>query len=180
MKRIPTRIEYDVKCDKHTRQCHKCRNWISNEPYAIRWTHKPGGKLSMETRCWRCWHTAEVTQLFLDKWPKLFGRDKYRQWYYLCLDSDQFHFPSTDGEHDPDWQNLKIKGAKRMKKKCVICSKKLDRGAWFWSCMDPICEARVYYCYDCSIKHEKRIRCPRHFLKAHREDVARYKKEALK
>ena len=67
-----------------------------------------------------------------------------------------------------------------MKKKCVICSKKLDRGAWFWSCMDPICEARVYYCYDCSIKHEKRIRCPRHFLKAHREDVARYKKEALK
>ena len=96
-------IKYVVKSDKVKRPCNKCRKILKNEPYCVQYHYRGLRNLTIDLRCWRCWHTAEVTQLFLDKWPKLFGRDKYRQWYYLCLDSDQFHFPSTDGEHDPDW-----------------------------------------------------------------------------
>lgn len=103
MKRKADTVEYVLKCDSVIRKCAACRKTIKNEPFAIKKQYTGGRNLFMQTRCWRCWHTDEVTQLFLDKWPKLFGRDKYRQWYYLCLESDQFHFPSDDGEHEPDW-----------------------------------------------------------------------------
>jgi len=103
MRRRASRVAHEVKCDKKTRQCDKCRKWFTNEPYAIKWTHSASGILSLEWRCWRCWHTWEIIHLFLEKYPKLFVYAKRGRWYYLKLFSDQFHFPSSDGEFDPDW-----------------------------------------------------------------------------
>ena len=67
-----------------------------------------------------------------------------------------------------------------MKEKCVICGK--TKSAWFayLICEKKGCMKHFWYCKECSIKHYHSIRCPRHFLKEHREDVARYKKEVSK
>ena len=67
-----------------------------------------------------------------------------------------------------------------MKKICVICGKPVDSEEDWWWCEKPGCNEKVLLCEDCSDKFWGKIRCPRHFLKSHREDVARYKKEALK
>jgi len=103
MKKVNSQISYEVKCDKHERYCTTCRKRFSDEPFAVRkiWHGRNG--MSLETRCWRCWHTWEIIHLFLDKYPKLFNYAKRGGWYYLKLASDQFHFPSSDGEFDPDW-----------------------------------------------------------------------------
>ena len=96
-------IEYQVKCDDGVRVCAKCRKFIKNEPYAIQHKYQSDIRLSIEVRCWRCWHTAEVTQLFLDKYYHLFERFQRGQWYYLQLYSNQFVFPSSSLDLDPDW-----------------------------------------------------------------------------
>ena len=103
MSRIATRVEYSAKCGKIVKKCDKCRKVFKNEPYAIKVTYTPAGKLSKEIRCWRCWHTFEVTELIRNRYPGMFTRAKYGPWYYLQLFSNQFVFPSTDGDFDPDW-----------------------------------------------------------------------------
>ena len=94
---------YEVKCDTVKRTCAACRKTIKNEPYAIRIDYHGISRFTMQTRCWRCWHSAEVTLLFLQKYPDVFKRVKQGPWHYLSLWSEQFHFPSDDGEHEPDW-----------------------------------------------------------------------------
>ena len=103
MYHFPGEIMYIVKCDKVIRTCRACRKTFKNEPYAIQWKHASHTKAVRTVRCWRCWHTDEVTQLFLNKYGTLFNRCKQGPWYYLSLQTDQFHFPSTDGDFDPDW-----------------------------------------------------------------------------
>ena len=96
-------VTYEVKTDGQLTQCEACRKHIKNEPYAIRYQYYYDKLLVVDKRCWRCYHGNEITQLFLDKYPNLFRRAKRGRWFFLELLSDQFHFPSTDGEHDPDW-----------------------------------------------------------------------------
>ena len=103
MKRTITHTFYTVKCDKVKRVCACCRKTIKNEPYAVKHQYSGSSKLVHQMRCWRCWHSKEVTELFLQKYPDLFKRVKRGAWYYLELFSAQFVFPSTDGDYDPDW-----------------------------------------------------------------------------
>ena len=103
MKRKADTVEYVLKCDSVIRKCAACRKTIKNEPFAIKKQYTGGRNLFMQTRCWRCWHSAEVTLLFLQKYPDVFKRVKQGPWHYLSLWSEQFHFPSDDGEHEPDW-----------------------------------------------------------------------------
>ena len=102
MKRKVLHESYTLHCDMSKRTCLTCRKTIKNEPYAIRRRLTDSSQLTMEMRCWRCWHTNEVTALFLQKYPDLFKRVKRGAWYYLELFSAQFIFPSTDGDFDPD------------------------------------------------------------------------------
>ena len=67
-----------------------------------------------------------------------------------------------------------------MKEKCVICGKMTEVFDGDYLCVTRNCNAKPFYCTDCACKHIIEIRCPRHFLKSHREDRARHKKEALK
>jgi len=63
-----------------------------------------------------------------------------------------------------------------MKKICVICGSDIQANIYGYKCMEKDCTEWPLYCFFCAGKHEADIRCPRHFLKSHREDVARYKK----
>ena len=63
-----------------------------------------------------------------------------------------------------------------MEKNCVICGKDAKGLGDGYVCVKFKCKAEPCYCLTCVPKHISNIRCPRHFLKEHREDVARYKK----
>ena len=63
-----------------------------------------------------------------------------------------------------------------MEKNCVICGKDAKGLGDGYVCVKGKCKAEPCYCLTCAPKHISEIRCPRHFLKSHREDVARYKK----
>ena len=63
-----------------------------------------------------------------------------------------------------------------MKKKCCICGRSNKKWITDMFCLKINCLAKPYYCNTCYGKHEDKIRCPRHFLKSHREDLARHKK----
>ena len=67
-----------------------------------------------------------------------------------------------------------------MVENCVICGKPVDSKEDCYYCVRYGCDNMPFYCGDCGLKHILEIRCPRHFLKSHREDVARYKKEVSK
>ena len=67
-----------------------------------------------------------------------------------------------------------------MKEKCVICGSTDEHKVVDLICLKIGCFKRSYYCLSCYNSLQENIRCPRHFLKAHREDVARYKKEVSK
>jgi len=67
-----------------------------------------------------------------------------------------------------------------MEKNCVICSKMTKVFTGVYSCVKRGCYRNPHYCIPCAKRHILEIRCPRHFLKSHREDVARHKKEVSK
>lgn len=96
-------VIHTVKVDKVKRPCKTCRTIIANEPYCIKETFIGNSRLTKEIRCWRCWHTERITDLFMQNYPKLFHRAKMGRWYYLKMVPTWLHFPSTDGEHEPDW-----------------------------------------------------------------------------
>ena len=95
-------VDYNVRVNSEKFTCEACRKVIKNEPYAVRFEYRRTRGVKLTTRCWRCWHTDHVTQLFVDKYPNLFRRDKQGRWYYLLLRMKWTHFPSSDGEHEPN------------------------------------------------------------------------------
>ncbi len=102
MKFRPVDSQYSLQCDKEVQYCDTCRKTLKNEPYC-RVVETIDGKLKdIWLRCWRCWHTERITQSFIDKYPLFFTRHKEGRWYYLYSRSKEFHFPSSDGENEPD------------------------------------------------------------------------------
>ena len=63
-----------------------------------------------------------------------------------------------------------------MEAKCCICGTEGNELTDWFSCDFHDCNAHPTYCFVCARNHWIEMRCPKHFLKAHREDVARHSK----